>query len=317
MASDQNKNLKRARSEKNDEFYTQFDDINCELQHYKAHFKDKVVFCNCDDPTSSQFWKFFYINFEFWGLKKLISTHYSHTGKSYFQMCDGTLDEEGKLTIFNQKLNSNGDFRSKESIDLLKQSDIVVTNPPFSLFREYFAQLIEHDKHFLIMGNNNAITYKEIFTLIKNNQLWLGVGSNKCIEFQLPTNCKKWDRVDSQGRKFGKVPAISWFTNLTHYVRNEPIALVKEYATNPTHYPKYDNYDAIEVSQVKNIPKDYTGYMGVPITFLGKFNPKQFEIRGLMNTGELNPGIRHPNSTNGLPLIQGVSRYARIIIKRI
>ena len=269
-----NSNLSKAKTAKNDEFYTQLTDIEKELSHYRAHFKDKIILCNCDDPTWSEFWRYFHLNFEFFGLKKLISTHYSATERTYKLEYTGGNDtniEDGIKT----NLLQNGDFRSDECIELLKQADIVVTNPPFSLFREYVAQLIDYDKKFICIGSQNAITYKEFFPLLKNNQVWLGHTSPK--EFLQP---------DDSIKKFGN---ISWFTNLDIIKRHEKLILWQRYyddngdksADADTRYPKYDNYDAINVDKVADIPVDYDGVMGVPITFLDKFCPEQFEILGI------------------------------------
>ena len=210
-----NKSLHAAKIAKNDEFYTQLVNIENELKYYKDHFKNKIIFMNCDDPEESNFWKYFHLNFEFFGLKKIISTHYLENQKSYMLEYEGGNDVDTSVGI-KTNLEGDGDFRSEEAINLLKQSDIVVTNPPFSLFREYVAQLIEYDKNFIIMGNQNAITYKEIFPLIKENKMWLGVNTNKTMEFQVPDNYDhtKNGRIDKNGNKYVKVPAISWFTNL-------------------------------------------------------------------------------------------------------
>lgn len=299
-----NKSLHAAKKAKNDEFYTQMTDIEKELRHYKNHFKDKTVFMNCDDPKESNFWKYFHLNFEFFGLKKIIATHYLEGQKSYMLEYEGGNDVNTSVGV-KTNLEEDGDFRSEESINLLKRSDIVVTNPPFSLFREYIAQLIEYNKNFIIMGNQNAITYKEIFPLIKENKVWLGVNTNKTMEFKVPDDYDhtKNGRIDENGNKYVKVPAISWFTNLEHYKRNEEIILWKSY--NEEDNPKYDNYDAIEVSKVKEIPEDYFGAMGVPITFLNKYNPNQFEI------------IKFRKGDDGKDLvINGKSPYFRILIKR-
>lgn len=264
-----NANLRKA---KKDEFYTQLTDIEDELQHYQHHFRDKIIFMNTDDPTESNFWQYFYLNFDKFGLKKIIATHYDPKKPTYKMEYDGN-------EVVKTDLEQNGDFRSPEVIELLKESDIVVTNPPFSLFREYLSQLIKHNKDFVVMGNNNAITYKDVFPLIQKEKIWLGHNNNKTMEFRIPDDYDKWDRVDDEGNKYGKVPAISWFTNLEIAKRHENIKLFKEY--NEDDYPKYDNYDAINVDRVADIPVDYDGVMGVPITFLTKHNPEQFEIIGM------------------------------------
>lgn len=320
-SSASNTSLHAAKRAKNDEFYTQLADIENELKHYKEHFRGKVVFCNCDDPEWSSFWKYFTRTFAHLGLAKVIATHYSQGKPSYKREYDGGPDLEGVRT----PLEGDGDFRSAECVALLKQADIVVTNPPFSLFREYVSQLIEHKKKFVILGNNNAVTYKEVFKLIRDNELWLGYGVNKTMEFRLAPDYARWSRVDAKGNKYGKVPAISWFTNLPHKKRNEELILFRTYAGNEHKYPKYDNYDAIEVSKVVDIPADYTGAMGVPITFLDKYNPEQFEIVGSFNAGAHGEELGASKTealTNGKllmwngPVIDRKPLYKRIIIKR-
>lgn len=282
---------------KNDEFYTQLSDIEKELRHYKEHFAGKTIFCNCDDPEWSNFWKFFMLNFEHWGLKKLVATHYEPEGAPSYK-----LEYYGKTALTRKTdFTGNGDFRSEESSRLLDEADIVVTNPPFSLFREYLASLIERKKLFLIIGNKNALTYKEVFRLLNTNQTWLGV-----------TAPKVFTQPDGTTKTFGN---ICWFTNLLHKKRNEELLLFKKYAGHESHYPKYDNYDAIDVSKVADIPVDYEGVMGVPITFMDKYNPEQFEILGIMNTGEENPGIRLPGTPHGRPVVQGRELYLRILIR--
>ena len=274
-----NANLSNAKKAKNDEFYTQLSDIENALKHYKNHFAGKVVYCNCDDARESNFFRFFQKKFNDYGLKKLITTSYNENGHGSVLVYEGDTNGNGKLDdneVKVSELKGNGDFRSEECIELLKEADIVVTNPPFSLFREFIATLVQYDKKFLVIGNNNAITCKEIFPLIKENKLWLGFSDNKTMEFVMPDSYEKYNYIDKKGRKIGKVPAISWFTNLEHSKRNDEIILYKKYT--PEEFPKYDNYDAIEVSRVCEIPKDYNGVMGVPITFLGKYNPSQFEI---------------------------------------
>ena len=262
-----NKNLHQAKKAKNDEFYTQLTDIEKECFHYREHFRDKVIYCNCDDARESNFFKYFAMNFEFFGLKKLITTGYKADGKGVCLVYEG--DKNGnKVADDNEiqvtELKGDGDFRSEECIELLKQADIVVTNPPFSLFREYVAQLVEYEKKFLIIGNKNAITFKEIFPLIKDNKLWMGITNPD--EYMLPN-----------GNITQSVKGLCrWFTNLEHKKRNEELILYKQYSEEC--YPKYDNYDAIDVSKVAEIPVDYNGVIGVPITFLYKYNPNQFEI---------------------------------------
>lgn len=258
-----NANLHKAKTEKNDEFYTQLTDVAAELRHYKEHFRDKVVLCNCDDPTWSAFWKYFHLNFGVLGLRKLVSTHYHKTEPTYKMEYEGGNDDD--VSVGTQTtLEGNGDFRNKECLELLDECDVVVTNPPFSLAREYMKILVEHEKPFVIIGDLNWITYKEIFPLLKENRVWLGYCSVK--EFVQP---------DGSIKKFGNK---LWFTNLDIQKRHERLLLWKHYT--PEEYPKYDNYDAINVDKVADIPVDYEGVMGVPITFLDKYNPEQFEIVG-------------------------------------
>ena len=306
-----NSNLHKAKTEKNDEFYTQLTDVAKELMHYKEHFKGKTVFCNCDDPTWSAFWKYFHLNFEQLGLKKLISTHYDRYEPTYKMEYTGGNDNDIEIGV-KTPLEGNGDFRNAECIELLKEADIVVTNPPFSLFREYVAQLMEYDKKFIMGGNNNAITYKEFFPLLKDNKVWLGYIANQTCVFRLADEYNKWDeKITEQmndGHKYGKCPAISVFTNLDIQKRHEKLILWKNYT--PEEYPKYDNYDAINVDKVTDIPVDYDGVMGVPITFLDKYNPEQFEIVGLDRYVEDNPNYGHRFKVNNK------ETYARILIRR-
>ncbi len=290
-----NKLLQKAKKSKSDEFYTQLKDIESELQHYKAHFKDKVVFCNCDDPRISQFFNYFASNFHELSLKKLVTACYRKQARNLFNF--NTEEDEngfffeycGEEKQYNKPnsteivyFNGDGDFRSSESIELLKQSDIVVTNPPFSLFREYVSQLVKYDKKFLIIGNINAITYKEIFKLIKENKAWLGINLGRGISgFIVPEHYELYGteaRIDSLGNRIVSPNNCLWLTNLDTFKRHEDIVLTKKYFGNEAEYPKYDNYDGINVDRTKNIPLDYKGAMGVPITFLHKFNPNQFEI---------------------------------------
>lgn len=317
-----NKNFHKAKKAKNDEFYTQLSDIEKELKHYKEHFKDKVVFCNCDDPTKSNFWRYFALSMEHLGIKKLVTTHYDSEKPTYkLELYREDIKDSANPDQYAIKtpLKQNGDFRSSESIEILKSADIVVTNPPFSLFREYVAQLVEYEKKFIIIGNNNAITYKEIFGLIKDGKLWLGHHSNKTMEFKIPDHYKKWNRIDEKtGQKYGKVPACSWFTNLKIKKREEWLELVKTYKGNEDKYPHYDNYDAINVDKVVEIPADYKGYIGVPITFLDKYNPKQFKIvdSNTIIIGEKAPLKKHGLIKDKDGAIQGKPKYARIVIKQ-
>lgn len=306
-----NNNLHSAKKAKNDEFYTQLFDIENELKHYRQHFVGKVVYCNCDDARESNFFKFFSLNFEFLGLKKLISTGYKENGKGVKLVYMG--DKNGNcMPDFDEievtELNGDGDFRSPECVELLKESDIVVTNPPFSLFREYVAQLVEYGKQFLILGNMNAITYKEIFPLIKENKLWWGVSLNgsKC-SFIVPESYEGKNVYFESGKRFGKVNNAIWFTNMEHDKRNKPFDLYMKYSNK--NFPKYDNYDAIEVSKTCDIPMDYNGVMGVPITFLDKYCPEQFEILGIANSA------RWIGDFPCLTIINGKKIYNRILIR--
>ena len=275
-----NANLHKAKNEKNDEFYTQLSDVAAELKHYKDHFRGKIVFCNCDDPTWSAFWKYFHLNFGKLGLKKLVSTHYDRVAPTYKMEYEGG-DDDNIETGVKTPLEGNGDFRDQECLDLLDECDIVVTNPPFSLFREYVRVLMEYGKKFLIIGNKNAVTYKEIFPLIKDDMMWLGCHGwssdilflppdESYIDLSRPSSYKVVDGV-----KLLRSPSV-WFTNLDHARRHEKLVLWKQYTSEE--YPRYDNYDAINVDKTAEIPMDYDGVMGVPISFLDKYCPEQFEI---------------------------------------
>lgn len=321
--------LTSAKKSKNDEFYTQLTDIDRELKHYKKHFMGKVVLCNCDDPRVSNFFHFFSHNFEKLGLKKLIATCYKNQQRDLFSTYESEsaiyLEYEGDKNGNNlpdvneieiKNLKGDGDFRSEECIELLKKADIVVTNPPFSLFREYVAQLIEYDKKFLIIGNINAISYKEIFKLIKDNKAWLGVNMGRGISgFIVPSHYELYGteaREDENGNRIVATNNCLWLTNLDNAKRHEELILYKKYS--PDEYPTYDNYDAINVDKTKDIPIDYKGVMGVPITFLDKYNPEQFEII------DINPhfftiveqGLPKPSQ---LKLTGKKDPYARILIK--
>lgn len=282
-----NKNLRNANKAKNDEFYTQLSDIEKELGHYKEHFKDKVIFCNCDDPEESNFFKYFALNFEHLWLKKLVATHFEEEKPSYKLEISEWLDlnNDWKINlndIIKTPLKQNWDFRSSECIKILESCDIVATNPPFSLFREYVAQLFEYNKKFVIIWNLNAITYKEIFKLIKENEIWAGNWFNLSLVFkspyenQLEANLKFCEQKWYFWKNYIKTPAINWFTNLDYKKRHEDLILYKTY--NEIEYAKYYNFDAINIDKVKDIPLDYSWNMWVPITFLGNYNPEQFEI---------------------------------------
>lgn len=342
MAKVKNEALHQAKINKKDEFYTQLPDIEKELSHYKDHFKDKIVLCNCDDPFESNFFKYFTLNFNHLGLKKLICIGYENSPVSGEQLSffdnpkemkhshvleitevkdyngdgrENLLDIEWLLKNDKntwKELKGNGDFRSPESIEYLKEADIVVTNPPFSLFREYINQLIEYNKDFIILGNQNAITYKEIFPLIKDGKVFFGASIHSGDrEFRVPNDYPlkaSGYRIDENGHKYIRVKGIRWYTNIDHKQRHESLILYKEY--DPEDYPKYDNYDAIEVSKTKEIPKDYDGAMGVPITFFDKYNPNQFEVLGELKHGS------DGEFDFAKPIINGKEKYTRIVIKR-
>ena len=323
-----NKDLHKAANAKKDEFYTQLSVIEDELKYYKDQFKGKIVYCNCDDPRFSNFFHYFSYNFEKLGLKKLISSCYKNQNMDLFSQSDSEqaiyLEYDGDKNnnrvpdieeIGTEFFIGDGDFRSKESIELLKQADIVVTNPPFSLFREYIDQLSKYEKKFLIIGNINAVTYKETFKLIKNNELWLGASIHSGDrEFGVPDDYPlnaAGCRVDENGRKFIRVKGVRWFTNLDYKERHEDLILYKRYA--PEEYPKYENYDAIEVSKTAEIPYDYDGEMGVPITFLDKYNPDQFKIIGLANDKrEVDDAFVQGNE---IYLDEGHKRFVGMVLK--
>ncbi|VTU41828.1 MULTISPECIES: adenine-specific methyltransferase EcoRI family protein [unclassified Variovorax] len=321
-SSTSNTSLHAAKRGKNDEFYTQLTDIEKELRHYKGHFAGKTVFCNCDDPEWSNFWKYFTLNFEHLGLAKLVATHYASGGPSYKLEFTGA-----DKSLVKTDLTGDGDFRSAECVEILQEADIVVTNPPFSLFREYVAQLIEHKKQFLIIGNQNALTYKEIFTLIKENVVWAGTDNGGTKWFEVPTHYEIQTQSRVQiidGVKYFSMGSVYWFTNLFHSKRKAELVLFKVYAGSESSYPRYDNFDAIEVSKVSDIPCDYAGCMGVPITFLDKYNPSQFEIVGSFNAGAHGEELGATKTAivtkgksmlwNG-PVVNKAPLYKRIIVK--
>ena len=317
-----NADLHVARKDKKDEFYTQLVDIENEMKHYSHHFKGKKVYCNCDDPRVSNFFHCFSYKFETLGLKKLIATCYkndkmnlfsSHdSGQSVYLVYKGDknknkIPDDEEIEVHS--LEGDGDFRSKECIEFLKQADIVVTNPPFSLFREYVSQLAEYEKKFLIIGSLNAITYKNIFSMVQSNKIWLGASiKSGDREFGVPDSyplTASSTRVDDAGKKFVRVKGVRWWTNLDYQQRHEDLVLYKKYT--PQEYPRYDNCDAINVDKTKDIPKDYEGCMGVPISFLDKHNPNQFDIMGLDDL----KGWRGRG-----PDLNGKAIYRRILIKR-
>ena len=279
-------NLHRAKKAKNDEFYTKLEDVSKELMHYQQHFKDRIVLCNCDDPRWSAFWKYFHLNFSSLGLTKLISTHYDENEPTYRMEYTGGDDNNIDAGV-KTPLEGNGDFRNQECLDILDEADIVVTNPPFSLFREYVAALMEHNKKFLIIGNKNAITYKDFFPLLKNGDGWIG--------------CTRPSIFDTPNGRTEKLNGLTrWFTNLGIAKRNEKLVLREKYT--PDEYPAYDNYDAINVNKLSDIPADYDGVMGVPISIMDKCNPDQFEIIGWAKCP--------------VPKINGKSTYVRILIRK-
>lgn len=315
--------LSQARKAKKDEFYTQLSDIENELKHYKDHFRGKTVLCNCDDPRVSNFFNYFAYNFENLGLKRLITTCYKNQDLDLFSQntsesaiwLEYNGDKNGNRVpdveeIGLHPLNGDGDFRSAECIELLKQADIVVTNPPFSIFREFISLLDKHNKKFIVIGNVNAVTYKECFKLFKENKMWFGASIHSGdrefgVPDDYPLNAAGY-RVDENGNKFIRVKGVRWFTNLDYDKRHEDLFLYKTY--NPEEYPRYDNYDAINVDKTSDIPCDYDGAMGVPITFLDKYNPEQFEIIG--NEYDL-------NIEGGRCYVNGKRLYSRILIRRI
>lgn len=294
-----NSNLHKAKIERNDEFFTLYEDIEKEMVHYKQHFNGKTVYCNCDDARESNFFKYFAKNFERLGLKKLITTGYKADGNGVALIYEGDKNDNynpdsEEITI--KQLNGNGDFRSAECVEFLKEADIVVTNPPFSLFREYIAQLMEYGKKFIVIGSQNAITYKDFFPLIKENKIWLGMNIVK--EFRQP---------DGEIKKFGN---IGWFTNLNNERRNRPLDLFRKYSNEC--YPHYDNYDAIHINKVCEIPTDYDGIMGVPISFLNKYCPDQFELIALCASHGKTP----KNIPNESCYLNGKWLFPHILIKR-
>lgn len=319
-----NKNLRKAGGAKNDEFYTQLSDIEKELRNYKEYFKNKVIFCNCDDPEESHFFRYFAMNFDHLELKKLIATHYDTEKPTYKLEIDRKLDinQDDKLDfrdIVRTPLLWNWDFRSSECIKILEESDIVVTNPPFSLFREYIAQLMEYKKGFVILWNMNALSYKEIFRLIKNNLIWVGNWFNLSLVFRSPyentlaANIKFCEQKWYFWKNYIKTPAINWFTNLDYKKRHEDLILYKTYSFEE--YPKFDNYNAINVDKVKDIPMDYPWYMWVPITFLWNYNPEQFEIIDWLNRYSILDWPTEETKGRYLAQVNGKPIYIRIIIR--
>ncbi|HMS56479.1 MAG TPA: adenine-specific methyltransferase EcoRI family protein [Fimbriimonadaceae bacterium] len=351
-----NRTLSSAKAAKQDEFYTQLNDISNELKHYKEHLRGKIIFCNCDDPYESNFFKYFALNFNTLGLKKLICTSYAGSpivgnvlpfeefaGKENHKEPyaveinevpdlneDGAIDLLDVEYLLRHDANTSrplkgddvygaGDFRSRECVELLKQADIVVTNPPFSLFREYVAQLVEHDKEFLIVGSKNAISYREIFRLIRENRLWMGTGfaaGNAYFKIP-PENAREYaDGVYNPITGLVKFRNVGWFTNMDHARRHDEIALFSKY--DSTTYPTFDYYDVINVDKVANIPCDYDGAMGVPITFFDRYNPDQFEILSAndLRFSEITPFKEHGLIKDKDSAVQGKPTYVRVVIRR-
>lgn len=322
-----NSNLHIAKGAKNDEFYTQYETIEDELKHYKKHFEGKVIYCNCDDPRWSNFFKYFVDNFHELKLKRLIASCYVDQSYNLFTineerepavwayydgwLVDGRVPDASEIEVM--KLKGDGDFRSDESIELLRQADIVVTNPPFSLFRDFVPTLIKYNKKLIVLGTTNATTYKDIFPLIKNNELWSGASFNKTIDFEVPDHYDTSKAINKDGKEIIKVPAISWWTNLDYKISYSDIETTSTYKDNEDKYPKYDNYDAINVDKVAEIPKDYDGVMGVPITFIEKWNPEQFEVLGTTKSWDNNKYKSYPGID--APIVNGEPLYARILIQ--
>ncbi len=271
---EKNKNLNDSKRRKNDEFYTLLPDIEAELQHYKKRFRGKIIYCNCDNPEFSNFWKYFKAHFKEYGIKKLIATYYDSGKPTYKYVLDSENDEPVKTPLYG-----DGDFRSLECIEILKEADIIVTNPPFSLFREYIAQLIKYDKRFVIIGSLNAVGYRDVFPLIMKGKIWIS-SNNQHQFFRIPDD---YDigvtKVDSDGHKYAAIGNIAWFTNIRTQREFANLPLTALYS--PEKYPHYDNYDAINVNRLSEIPCDYDGVMGVPVTFIAKYNPGQFKILGI------------------------------------
>lgn len=329
--ANENSSLQAAKRNRKDEFYTQITDIERELRHYRKHFKGKTVYCNCDDPYISAFFEYFTKNFEFFGLKKLITTCYRSQRLDLFSQ--GDADEAIKLEYMGGALNSmpkpddigvtplkgDGDFRSNECIEILKEADIIVTNPPFSLFNEYVSQLAEYEKNFIIIGHQNAITYKDVFSLIKNNKMWLGYGFKRNMAHFIAPHYE--DTASDADHREGmiRVSGVVWYTNLDHNKRHEEMVLVQRYYGNEDSYPTYDNYNAIEISRTQDIPSDYHGVMGVPITFLTKYNPDQFEIIGSDYEVKMGlvSGVVKPEWKGKIDraYLNGKRMYARLLIR--
>lgn len=326
-----NSGLQTAKRNKKDEFYTQISDIERELRHYRKQFKDKVVYCNCDDPYISAFFEYFTKNFEFLGLKKLITTCYKSKRMDLFSQNDSEVAIKLEYTggapnslptpddIGITQLKGDGDFRSQECIDILEEADVVVTNPPFSLFSEYVVQLADLNKKFVIIGHQNAITYRGVFPLIKDNRMWLGFGFKRNMAHFIAPHYE--DTASDADHQEGmiRVSGVVWYTNLDHNKRHEEVVLVQRYHGNEAAYPQYDNYNAIEVSRTQNIPKDYQGAMGVPITFLTKYNPEQFEIIGATESEGRGFSFGLWDSSSGVPqaTIAGNRVYKRLFIRNI
>lgn len=322
MTEPLNQNLQRARRDKNDEFFTQTTDILNEIQYYRETLKGKVVFCNCNDGLNSGFVQYFMQGYDICKLKGFHAIEYEENGNGTLYSFTGDVNHECNMIMPEDfkatQLQGDGGYRTKESLAILDKADVIITNPPFSLFRDYVSLLVEKGKKFLIIGNQNALTYKEIFTLLMENKVWTGYSTNKAVEFRVPDDYplrSSTGRIDGDGVKYLKVPGINWYTNLPVRKREEPLELWRKYT--PEEYPKYDNYDAINVNSVADIPVDYAGVMGVPITYLNVHCPAQFEILGCTDRGGDGriDDLKLPSISHASPVIGSRQLYTRILIR--
>ncbi len=315
-----NNKLTAAKKAKKDEFYTRYADIERELVHYHTQLRGKTVFCNCNDVNDvSEFWRYFAQNFDVIGLKGLIATSYVRETERQAYKLEMFRDDAGTaLPMARTPLKGNGDFRSPECMELLKKCDIVVTNPPFSLLREFVAQLVQNNKQYLIVGNQNAVTYREVFPLIKHNRMWLGIGFKGGAAHFINRDYEDYAIASDHREGMIRVSGVVWLTNIQHSKRNEPLQLVRRYEDDPSKYPKYDNYHAINVDKTADIPVDYDGVMGVPITFLDKYCPSQFEILGATESEGrgFSGGLWDAASGVTQPVVDGKRIYKRLFIRR-